>query len=68
MASAYVLIRNDYLRDEITAERAHELFEQARSREGSGLGGDLSSRFWFWARTTESGVRLVRCRVELVEA
>lgn len=65
--AAYVMIRNDYLRDEISAERARELFAAAQIREGAELTGDLSCGFGFWARTMEDGVRLVRCRVERVE-
>lgn len=62
--AAYVMTRLDYLRDEITAERARELFEAAASREGSELEGYLSSSFSFFARTGASGEQLVRCHVE----
>lgn len=64
MTAAYEMIRNGYLRDEISEQHAGELFEQARAREGSDLVGDLSSGFWFWSRVTDEGVRLVRVRVQ----
>jgi hypothetical protein len=62
--TAYALTRFGYLRDEITDERARELFAQAQAREGSELVGDLGSEFAFFARVTLEGVPLVRCRVE----
>lgn len=62
--AAYAMIRFDYLRDEISAERARQLFAEAQTREGAELTGDLSSGFGFWVRTMDDGVQLVRCRVE----
>lgn len=59
-----MLTRLGYLRDEITAGRALELFEAARVREGADLVGDLAGGFEFFARTGEQGEQLVRCRVE----
>ena len=58
----YRLYKAGITENGITAARARELYEDARSRPDSDLDGDLATGFHYYATASE-GLRLVRCHV-----
>jgi len=66
MERAYVMIKGGLVREQITAERARELYDEAAAVEGCELTGDFSSGFGFWRM--DEGLQSVRIRVERVPA
>lgn len=65
MGLAYEVTRGGLFSDQVTRQRAGELYEQARVDPASDLVGDAVAGFAYWVVDVE-GVRLVRVRVEPV--
>ena len=68
MADYYLIMRARITTDYLTAQRARELYDEARARPHADLRGDLNGGFVYWAVTDESGLKLVRCRVTPLRA
>ena len=63
VTDAFLLSRAGITSDYITADKARQLYDDARGRPESGLEGDLETGFGFWLLSADGTVRLVRCTV-----
>jgi hypothetical protein len=59
----YLLARASITADYITARRARELYAEAAAQPEADLYGDLATGFYFWLLDSDSGLKLVHCRV-----
>ena len=64
----YLVVRASLVHSYIGASLARKLFDEADSRPGSQLDGNLQDGFAYWAVTSDDGLRLVGCQVLPVAA
>jgi hypothetical protein len=59
MADYYLLTRAKITASYITARRAHELYDEARTRPAAELRGNLESGFEYWTTYEDGDLKLV---------